>query len=359
MAYKRTSVTIRQKAVKRGRSLYLDIYHAGKRSYEFLGLYLSGQRDQWSKEQDRLAMEIAENIRRKRETELMAHGWEAMKAHEAAGRPVSAWIRAEASKTGRKTWEVIAKKLDIYFPSLTWGEIDIETARNFREKLLQDKSLSRNSAALYFSILRTLLRRAVRAGVLMASPMGNVDNIRPEKRKRVYLTMQELQRMVETHEPDEMVRRAFIFACLTGLRISDVRGLRWCDVQEFGQFTRLVFTQKKTGGQMYLDISPNAVEWMPRRAGQEARVFAGLPIRINDHIKAWAHRAGIKKYVTFHTSRHTFAVMMLTLGVDIYTVSRMLGHSDIKTTQIYADIVDNTRQDAVMRIPRFQTPPGC
>ena len=66
-----------------------------------------------------------------------------------------------------------------------------------------------------------------------------------------------------------------------------------------------------------------------------------------------AAEAGIKKHLTFHTARHTFATMGITLGVDIYTMSKMLGHSDIATTQIYAKLVDSKKLEAVNLIDKF------
>ena len=76
--------------------------------------------------------------------------------------------------------------------------------------------------------------------------------------------------------------------------------------------------------------------------------------RISHHfndIKKWCVSADIKKHITFHSARHTFAVAQLTLGTDIYTVSKLLGHTEIKTTQIYADIIDAQRKDAMLKIP--------
>ena len=95
---------------------------------------------------------------------------------------------------------------------------------------------------------------------------------------------------------------------------------------------------------------------MPERgdAADNDNVFARLPKGqyLNDLIKAWAKEAGLSKHVTFHTSRHTFATMLLTLGADLYTVSKLLGHANVKTTQIYGKIVDQKKDDAVSRIDK-------
>ena len=68
---------------------------------------------------------------------------------------------------------------------------------------------------------------------------------------------------------------------------------------------------------------------------------------INKLLKTWAQKAGISKHISFCTARHTFATMMLTLGADIYTTSQLLGHTDIRTTQIYAKIVNRKKDEAI------------
>ena len=106
----------------------------------------------------------------------------------------------------------------------------------------------------------------------------------------------------------------------------------------------------------YLPLSSQAMRYMPERgdAADNDNVFARLPKGqyLNDLIKAWAKEAGLSKHVTFHTSRHTFATMLLTLGADLYTVSKLLGHANVKTTQIYGKIVDQKKDDAVSRIDK-------
>ncbi len=72
---------------------------------------------------------------------------------------------------------------------------------------------------------------------------------------------------------------------------------------------------------------------------------------MNVELLRWAMSAGITKHVTFHSARHTFAVSLITQGVDIYTISKLMGHTEVKTTQIYADVIDSVRKDAMFKIP--------
>ena len=117
--------------------------------------------------------------------------------------------------------------------------------------------------------------------------------------------------------------------------------------------TRIIFRQKKTKEIEYLDISPQARLLMGERKGCLDKVFTKFQCdsRTNKSIQKWVESVGIDKKITFHCARHTFAVMMLTIGVDIYTTSKLLGHRELSTTQIYAKIVDKKKQEAVTKIP--------
>lgn len=102
---------------------------------------------------------------------------------------------------------------------------------------------------------------------------------------------------------------------------------------------------------VHIPLGVQARRWLPKRKSADADsfVFEELPrdSHINTHLKMWTAKAGITKAVTYHTSRHTFATMLLTLGADLYTVSKLLGHSQIKNTQIYAEIINRRKDEAV------------
>lgn len=357
MKGRRASVALRFKPCKNGRrSVYLDIYSCGVRKYEFLNLYLTGGKDWASREADRAVMETAEALRSRREDDLRAVGVPAyVKAARAEATDFSEWVRYVGTcKTGKttQTYNCAARAVALFDPDSRLGEIGAEWLDDFAE-WLQGSGLAPMTARLYHKTAIAALREAERRGLVLPGALHGVSPIKAEQAQRCYLSIEELQRMAATPERNDKVRRAFLFSCLTGLRLSDVRSLLWGQVQTLNGATRLVFRQKKTGGQMWLDISANAVPYMGQRGADADKVFAGLTAKPGRFIKNWAARAGITKWVTFHTARHTFAVLMLTLGVDIYTVSKMLGHKDLKTTQIYADIVDARRRAAVDLIPRL------
>jgi integrase len=172
----------------------------------------------------------------------------------------------------------------------------------------------------------------------------------PPESQRVYLTIDEVKRLVNTECKKEVYKRAFLFSCFCGLRISDIERLKWCDLSNENGQIRADIRQKKTDEPLYLPLSANAVKWLPERgnAADTDNIFQGLCGGVASHfVKDWAKGAGITKNVKFHTARHTFATMLLTKGADLYTTSKLLGHKDISTTQIYAKIIDQKKTDAV------------
>ena len=117
----------------------------------------------------------------------------------------------------------------------------------------------------------------------------------------------------------------------------------------------LSVVMKKTATPIYIPLSANALAWMPERTDDESCVFAGLPTEptVNKILGMWAKSAGIDKHLTFHTSRHTFGTLMMTVGADLYTTCKLMGHSDVRTTQIYAKIVDSKKIEAVNLVDRM------
>ena len=215
------------------------------------------------------------------------------------------------------------------------------------------KQVSNFTLHTYYRILNGALNAAVRAEIIKVNPftkINNSDKIRLPESKRSYMTIEEVRALIAAPMKNEAVKQAYLFSCFCGLRISDIISLKWKDVfVDRGQY-RLAVSMQKTKEPIYLPLSPEALKWMPERGGKssEDNVF-DLPSAntIRMLLKPWAKAAGIDKRFSFHTSRHTFATMMLTLGADLYTTSKLLGHADVKMTQVYAKIINQKKDDAV------------
>lgn len=376
MGYDKSSpVKLRGRKMASGNtSLYLDIYMDGRREYEYLHLYLIPEKTKADKQQNRQTREFAEAVRAKRILEIR-NGEYGFRPAKAKG--VSFWRFYEAQAVKRygtpdqnkwRMWGSLYrwmrhydKREDLKISDITprWvqglkshldGATKINVGNPMRARAGQLKDSSKRT---YLRVLSVALSAAVREGLIIRSPMVDVDNYPVPESKREYLTQEEIRALSATPCSSDIARRAFLFSCLTGLRYSDIRAVMWGDVHEQGGFTRIIFRQKKTKGQEYLDISPQAVRLMGERDNADTPVFCGLLMvaGLNRHLAKWVSDAGINKHITFHCARHTFATLMLDIGTDLYTVSKLLGHRDIKTTQIYAKIIDKNKQKAVANIP--------
>ena len=213
--------------------------------------------------------------------------------------------------------------------------------------------LRNNTIAQYMNLLTIALNYAVKKDFLQSNPFKKLDGfekIHNEQSKREYLTAEELQKLAETPCKSEALKRAYMFSAYTGLRISDIKGLQWQHIITTNGTKRVEKMQQKTKYIVSVPLSSKALQWLPEQgeAPETANVFTLLPkSTLCKYMREWVQNAGIKKKITFHTARHTFATLLLTMGADLYVTSKLLGHTNINTTQIYAKIIDKKREEAI------------
>ena len=246
----------------------------------------------------------------------------------------------------------LKRHCEAYKPKVMLDQIDTAYLKGFVTFL--EGRLALSTVTSYFNYMGMILNNAKREGLIPLNPIELMErHERPHHREsnRCYLTLEEVRRLGETRCSHQMLKQAFMFACFTGLRLSDVKALAWDDIVKTEDGYQIQKRQKKTKDYVYIPLSENAIAWMPPADGKA--VFPGLPVPGNMRpiFDAWCDSAGITKHVTFHVSRHTFATLALTYGADLYTVSKLLGHADISTTQIYAKVVDENKRKAVNLIP--------
>lgn len=236
-----------------------------------------------------------------------------------------------------------------------FGDIDLNLIEDYKEYLInapqggsKTGTISRNTASTYFSIFKAALHQAFIDGYLTIDLAAKSKNIYYEESQREYLTLEELNKLAATPCDSPILKRAALFSALTGLRHSDIKQLKWKDLVKDQEHYRILFTQQKTKGVEYMPISDQAYQLCGERGDYDRLIFEGLqdPSWISRPIARWIEAAGITKHITFHCFRHTYATLQLTLGTDIYTVSKMLGHKKVTTTQIYAKIVDEKKEAA-------------
>lgn len=243
---------------------------------------------------------------------------------------------------------------------LRFDSINETFCNDFKEHLLTTKSiksnkttLTQNSAVSYFNKFKAALRQAYKDGFLLTDLNGSIEPIKEAETQRNFLTLEELNTLARTECNNPLLKQAALFSALTGLRFSDIQKLIWDEIIYIkGQGYFIRFRQQKTGGVEMLPINEQAFALLGERKEPTDKVFEGLKYSAysNKHLFQWIGAAGITKDITFHCFRHTFATLQLSEGTDIYTVSKMLGHRDLKTTQIYAKIVDKLKRDAADRI---------
>lgn len=373
----RSSITLRQRTLPSGRTtLYLDIICNGRRKVESLKLFLIPETSRADKQKNKETLKLAEAIRAKRVVEVQNKEFGFKSDFAEDTNFYDYYVAITEKRLGTESrgnwgnWRSCLKHMEKYDPNIkkrTFADITQDWVQGFRDYLekeacawgcdyrerIKDHPLSKNSKLSYFNKLRACLNQAMEERIIQTNPIVGVERFKEAEGTRMYLTIEEVKTLAQTECEYPNIKRAFLFSCLTGLRRSDVLRLKWGDIHKQDGYTRIIFTQKKTGGLEYLDISAQASELLGERGKPNENVFTDIhsPSCTNEAIKRWVLRAGINKEITFHVARHTFAVMMLDLGTDIYTVSKLLGHRELSTTQRYAKVLDKNKQKAVSKIP--------
>ena len=355
-------------------ALFLRATVNGVRKDEYLKLYLVPERTKGDREKNRETLALAESIKAQRIVEIqqMKFGIDAPVVRDVLFYDYLQSIIDRKDGTTKVSWQNCRAHLLRYDSNLKLRITDItprwvqgfrdyldekamQWAIDDRKREVEPKPIAEGTKALMFQKLCSVLNFAVKEGVLLRNPSLNVERFKETESDREFLTVDEMRHLATIPAPSEMLGRAFFFSCLTGLRWSDVEKLTWHEVQKVGEVTRIVFKQKKTRSQEYLDINDQAVVLMGDRGEDNARVFPGLGAiqQARVGIAAWVKSAGINKHITFHCARHSFAIMMLDAGVDLYTLSKLMGHKSIESTQIYAKILDKHKQAAISLIPKL------
>ena len=238
---------------------------------------------------------------------------------------------------------------------LLFANINLNLMEKFKQFLLRapqggnkNGTISTNTACSYYSIFKAALKQAFVEGYLPIDIAAKSKNIQAEESRREHLTLDELNKLVETPCENPVIKRAALFSGLTGLRHSDIMKMTWKEITKEGGHYRINFTQKKTKGVEYMPISDQAYFFCGEPGHPDELVFGGLPAPswISKPLSRWIEAAGITKHITFHCFRHTYACLQLSNGTDLYTVSKMLGHTNIRTTQIYSKVEDEKKEQA-------------
>jgi integrase len=306
-----------------------------------LQLYLTGNKDA-----DKQTLELAKKIHAKRVLEMQSanHGeFDHSKSHADF---IVYFSALGERKSNKKLYKNTLNYLKKFRASITFRSINTALLQEFQKFLLKD--LSQNSASTYFNTIRAALHQAVKEDIIPINPADKVENIPYRNPHREFLTIDEIRIIGAGESKYPEIKRAFLFSCFTGLRLSDIQQLSW---EHFHGGT-IRFRQQKTQELNTMPLSEQAL-LLAGEVQKTGKIFA-LELStsaLQAFVPKWIAKLGITKHVTFHTARHTFATLALTSDVDIYTVSKLLGHTDVRHTQIYAKLVDEKKQEAVKKLP--------
>ena len=368
----------KRKQSKNGKvNLFLEFYKGyeiknGKtsalRNYKSLDLFIYEKpSNHIEKQHNKQTLQLANSIRNKKELDIKSgiYGFNSESKSNANFIEYFKKLTEDRlkSKGNYGNWDSTLKHLTGYTSGRAiFKNIDEEFCEGFKNYLINNvtkkngERLSTSSISSYFNKFRASLKQAVKDRIISFNASEDIRLPKVIEKEREYLTTEELRKLTKVECRYEVLKRAFLFSCLTGLRWGDVHRLTWKEIHSSEDGTKIHYHQEKTKSLEYLYINKQALNYLGEREQDNKRVFEGLRYSsyFNVALCRWVLKAGITKHITFHCGRHTYATLLLnTNKVDLLTVSKLLGHKDIKTTQVYAKIMDKTKRDAVNQLPQI------
>jgi site-specific recombinase XerD len=363
-------VKIRLKELKDGnKSVYLDIYHNGKRQYRFLKLYIVPERTPLDKLQNQNVMVLANKAKSETIIELTNGRFGVVKeTNKTVSDLLDIYTAYNVNNCRNKqsfVGNVHSAKKHIADTGLLERKAATITEKDIVDFVLylKDRGLKDSTIKGYKIILGACFRYATNKGLIKQNPFDRVEKLPLKKPKRqlpVYLEKSELERLENTkHEQAKQtkdVANAFLFSCYTGLRLSDVVNLKPEHIKTERSGRRYIsLTTSKTQQPVKFPLPQKALQYMQSHFTKTDGHIFKLPskISINKYLKRWGAAADIDKNLHFHIARHTFATLAISAGVPVEVVRDLLGHSDIATTLIYAEVTKEKKQQEIDRLNEY------
>lgn len=370
-------VTLREKPLKSDKvSLYLDYYppiilpDTGKKTRrEFLNLYIEkNPKTQEEKKQNKATLQLANGVRSKREVQLRNREF-GFKDNVNISidflnfyKNIVTGYYNKGSKSQYNSWQSSYNHFEHFCSDkITTADLDSNFVKRYRNYLLnaeinrnlmEVKNLSRNTASTYFKHFIYVLREGYKEGFIEKDLAKNAEYIKEEETQREYLTEEELKKLWNTPIKKEVIKHMAMFSALSGLRFVDVRNLQWENIyQDKHQGYYIQLREQKTNSTKNHPINETAYSILKMQNTNEGFVFRNIEYtQVSRPMKDWLTASGIKKKISFHNFRHSYATLQLANGTDIYTVSKLLGHKNVTTTQIYTKVLDKNKIEAANRI---------
>ncbi len=358
-------ITIGKKKLNSGRvSLFLDYSFNGERKKEYLGLILESPSSTSVRKMNKEKIELALHIRAKRELETIEACYEIKRVSTPQKKVDFFQIFEEYIQTyARKDAKVVfaSRGQLLAFTkgkALFVSQIDERFCQNFYDFL---KNRLRGATPTgYFKKFRMCLEQCVDQKIITENPSRKVKMVHSEELIKNILNTDEIQELALTPCKNEEIKRAFLFACNSGLRWCDIYALQYKSIDFSNKLLRII--QQKVQGHsskatLHLNLNATAILLLKpeENASPEEKVFR-LPsysysLRV---LRNWVKEAGVRKHITFHCGRHSFITNIIVNGANIRTAAALAGHSSIHHTEKYLHVIDELKQKAVDSLPELQ-----
>lgn len=361
-----TKVTVRKRPLKDNQlSLYLDFYPAirhpktGKMTRrEYLGIYIYAHpTTQFQVEYNQSMLEKAEIIKCRR-TEAIINREYGFLDRNHGKESFLEYYKSKIEGKEAKTWGASYDRFSEYCDGKCYfSELSVKFCQGFMTYLTevyltkQGKHIMGTTANNIIKYFRAILRDAFDDGLIKENIGNKIELAKNDANPREFLSLDEVKQLVSTPCVKPVLKNASLFSCLMGLRLSDVINLKWQNIEKAsdgGLCMHIIII--KTGKEVFLPLSDDALKLCGERQ-TSGPIFKGLTKNmVTKYLKPWVKSADIGKYITFHCFRHTFATLQFAAGTDIYTISSLLSHSNISTTQVYTSVVNSVKRDASNKI---------
>lgn len=337
-------------------SLYLEIYHSGKRYYEFLNqLKLKKPLSPSDRIYNKNCLEWAKQIEINRAKEIIEKGYD-LKSNEGRLTGVISWMQNYINNYRKKdirNLQGALNKFSVFVKEeerrndLRFGELNEQIVIDYQGYL---RSVCKGEgSSSYFNRFKKMLRVAYREGLISKDISSEVKTIAGIPRPKDVLTIAELDALSKTEISNTEVKRAFLFSCMTGLRWADIKILCWENIDE--EENMINKPQKKTDRYVKIAINQTAKQILGKRNGRNGPIF-NLPTSdgSNKILKQWIKKSGISKHITWHNGRHTFGTLLIAYGTEHITAANLLGHTSLKYIMRYVKIANEQKLKATENI---------
>lgn len=370
-------VTLRADKRKKGYSLYLDIYSNGKRRFERLKIYVSKDYTKPVKgkngkslldkngnpkkhrilPEDKVNWELANKLRDEAQNNLNHRGTSFIN-DVTEKMSFLKFFEEKLTVKNNTTYDAAYKELYKYTNGkLSFAQVDLTFLNKFRDYLKSHSKKSDNTVTTYVNRMKIIWNEARKERFSSRNPFEFLKLPKKIKPDKVYLYLDDVKRLARIkfeHSTKEQVRKAFLFSCFTGMRRIDILNLKWSNISD--DLTQVKFRQVKSQKDILtIPLHPTARKILESIERRKNNVFHLLnAYKIMAHIKNIGEEAGFSKSISFHTSRHSCATILYEHGVDLYTISKILGHSNIDITKIYTHLREDKKEEAINKIPEIE-----